>query len=231
MHVFADSFIIFNLTVLGNGSCTVNDEIEIFVGGDADGQRVGAEHTFHTERGCYGRTCVGAGDADATCFCGHACIVACNAVVGGVTNRNHTHAVGLCLFDRHAHGFVTDDLSHAVVTVHNCGAGSLADDLKIGYGLLNAVIDAVDINRFEAVDTVGFDTSAVGFKKNVCNDGCIFCGNADTFESIDYEIVNGFPINNYFGHKKKPPFNLFPFCAIIVYHRNIGLASMILSFF
>ena len=167
MYVFAYTGVVFDLTVLRDGGRAVDEEVEIFVGGDTDGQGVGAEHAFNTEGGSDGRTGVCTGDTDAAFLAGHPGIVAGDAVVAGVAHNDHAHAVLLCLVDSHSHGLVADDLAHTVVTVNDSGGLGLLNDLKVGHGVLDTRLDAVKVDGLEAVDTVGLDAALVALQQNV----------------------------------------------------------------
>ena len=67
-NVFFDSFVIFDLTILSNGSRAVNEEIKGLICRDTDGQRVCTEHTFNTKGGSYRRTRIRTCNTDAAFF-------------------------------------------------------------------------------------------------------------------------------------------------------------------
>ena len=121
--------------------------------------------------------------------------------MAGIADGDHAHAVLLCFFDRHRHGFETNDLSHAVVTVNDGGGGGFLQNFEIGDGVLNTCFDSVDIDRLEAVASVRFDAAAVAFKQNVCTDTGILCRYARADESIRDERFGGFPIKINFCHE------------------------------
>ena len=193
MDVLADALIVLDLTVLGDGGGAVDDEIEVFIGGDADGQRVGTEHAVDAPGRSNRRTGVGSGDADAALLCSLGSIVTGDTIVAGVADNDHAHTILLGLVDGHLHGLVTDDLTHSVVSVDNSGGLSLFDDLEVGDGLLDASLDSVEIDGFEAVAAVALDSALVGLKKDVGADLCIFFGDAVADESVSYERGDDVP--------------------------------------
>lgn len=174
----------------------VKVEIERLVGRNAQSQRVGAERAGNAEGRRNGRTRVGAGDADAALLGRHRGVVARDAVVAGIANDDHAHAVLLRLVDCQLHGLVADDLTHTVVAVHNRGGLGFLDDFKIGYGVLDASLDAVQVNGLEAVDAVGLDAAMIGLEQHVRANLRILFRNAVLNERFGNEIGNGLPIDD-----------------------------------
>ena len=121
--------------------------------------------------------------------------------MAGIADNNHAHAVLLSLVDSHLHRLVADNLTHAVMTVNNCGCFGFLNDFKVGYGVLNTVVDAVDVDRLKTVAAVGFDSASVRLKKNVNNDLRVLFGNAYANESVTNEIFGCFPVEYYFTHE------------------------------
>ena len=84
----------------------------------------------------------------------------------------------------------------AVMAVNNSCRFCFFKDLKIRYRILDAVFDPVQIDRFKTVYTMRFNTSFIGFKKNIGADFRILSRYSVTYESVCHEIRNGFPIHN-----------------------------------
>ena len=200
MNRLVNSFVVFDLTVLSDRGCAVDNEIEILIGRDTDGQRICAEHTFNAEGRSNGRTCVCTRNADAACLCRHCCVISCNTVMAGIADCNHTHSVFLSLFDSHFHRLVADNLSHSVVTVNNSRCRSFLDNFKVCYGILNTCVYSVDVNRLKTVAAVGLNSPSVRFKNDINDDLAVLLGNADTLESVNHKIVQCFPITYNFTH-------------------------------
>ena len=196
MNLFADSLVIFDLTVLGNGGSAVDKEVKVLVGGDTDGQGVGTEHTLNAEGGSDGGTGVCTGHTDAAFLASHAGIVAGNTVVAGIADNDHAHAVFLGLVDSHSHRLVSDDLTHTVMTVNDGGGGGLFDDLKVGYGVLDTCFDAVKVDGFEAVYTVGLNAALVAFKQNIRAYFRVLTRDAVANKAVYDEICDCTPIND-----------------------------------
>ena len=87
------------------------------------------------------------------------------------------------------------------MAVNNCGCFGFLNDFKVGYGVLNAVVDSVDVNRLKTVASVRFDSALIGFKKDVNNDFCVLFRNAYTDECVTNEIFGCFPVKYYFTHE------------------------------
>ena len=116
--------------------------------------------------------------------------------MAGVTNSDHTHTILLSLLDSHLHSLVTDNLTHTVVTVDNCGGLGLFDDLKVGNGVLDTCLDSVKVDRLEAVAAVRLDAALVALKQNVSTDLSILARNAVAYKGVDDEIGDCFPVKD-----------------------------------
>ena len=198
--VLVKTCVVLELTVLVGGGSAVKVEVEGLIGGNAESEGVGTEHTLYAEGRSNGGTSVGTGKTDTALRSSHGGVVACDTVVAGVTNSNHTHTVLLSLIDSHLHSLVTDNLTHTVMSVNNSGGLGLLDDLKIGYGVLNTCLDSVKVDRLETVAAVGLDTALVGFEKNVCADLRVLAGNAVAYERVNYKVCDCGPIDDVFCH-------------------------------
>ena len=86
------------------------------------------------------------------------------------------------------------------MTVNDSGGLGLFDDLKVGNGVLDTVLDAVKVDGFEAVYAVGLDAALVALKKNVSTDLRILAGNAVAYKAVNDKICNCFPIDNVSCH-------------------------------
>ena len=115
--------------------------------------------------------------------------------MAGIAYNYHTHTVFLSLVNSHSHRLVADNLSHAVVTVYDCGGGRLFNYFKVCNGVLNTVFDSVKIDGLKTVYTVRLDTSFVRLQKYVCADFGVFSGNSVAHKRINYEICDCFPVN------------------------------------
>ncbi|CDD03581.1 unknown [Ruminococcus sp. CAG:382] len=120
--------------------------------------------------------------------------------MAAVSDGYHAHAVFLCLFDSHAHRFVADDLTHAVVTVNDRRCGRFAHDFEICHGVLDARLDTVDVDGLEAVDTVAFNAALVGGEKHVGADFGVLAGHTHADKCVGDEAVKSFPVADYFCH-------------------------------
>ena len=85
---------------------------------------------------------------------------------------------------------------NAVVTVYHSGGFGFLDDLKVGDGVLDAGLDAVQIDGLKAVATVRLDAALVALEQDVCTDDSILARNAVADEGVDNEVGDCFPIND-----------------------------------
>ena len=136
------------------------------------------------------------GHADAARVGGHIRIVTSNAIVSGIAHGDHAHAVFLGLLDSHFHGLIADDLTHAVMAVHNGGGGGFLDDFKVGHGELDTGLDAVQIDGLEAIYAVGLDAALVGLQQHVRANFCILFGNAVALERIHNKVGDDIPADD-----------------------------------
>ena len=154
----------------------------------------------YTECGRDGRTGVCTGNADAARVGRHCGVITGDAVMAAVSDGYHAHAVFLCLFDSHAHRFVADDLTHAVVTVNDRRCGRFAHDFEICHGVLDACLDTVDVDGLEAVDAVAFNAALVGGEKHVGADFGVLAEHTHSDKCVGDEAVKSFPVADYFCH-------------------------------
>ena len=193
--VFSYTSVVLQLTILVGGRSRVKVEVEFLVGRNAEREGVSSESALNAKGRSNGGTSVSSRHTHTACGGCHRGIVACDTVVAGITNYNHTHTVLFSLFDSHTHRLVADDLTHTVVTVNDSGRLGLFDYLKIGDGVLDTCFDAVEVNGLEAIAAVGLDTALIRLKKNVGADLRVCSRYAVAYEGIDYEICDCFPIN------------------------------------
>lgn len=88
-----------DLAALRNGGRAVEAEGKVLVGGEREGERIGAEHVLDAKGRGDGRPGVCAGDADESLVTCHRRPIASDAVMGGVANRAAGHAERLGLLD------------------------------------------------------------------------------------------------------------------------------------
>ena len=150
---------------------------------------------------------IGARDANHILLSRHRRIVASDAIVARIAHGNHAQTILFRLINCHFHRFIADDLAHAVVAVNDrCGRRFL-HDFKIGNGVLNADINAVNINGLKTVDSVGFNAPAVGLQQYVRANLRILARNANAYECVRYKRADGFPVNDGFCHDESLHFH------------------------
>ena len=203
------ALVVLDLTVLYDGSSTVIVEGELLIGRNGEGEGVGTHHRLNTEGRCYGRTSIGTGDTDHTGLLSHGGPVTCDTVMGGIVDGTTCHAVNLCLLDQLLHHLVGSNHTHTVMSIHNYSGRGLLNDLTIGYRQQSAVLNTIQINRFETVAAVALNTATVRLQQNVCTDCCILSGNAVCLEYVDHEIIDQIPLyirpSFIYCHVKNPP--------------------------
>lgn len=111
----------------------------------------------------------------------------CNAVVSGVLGHHETNAMFLGLLNRQLHAVRANVEAQAKVAVHQGGGGSLLEDLDGLVGVQNAVLDAIEVDRFQATNAVGIDATLVCLDQDVRGDAGFLRRNADGLESVNHE--------------------------------------------
>ena len=172
--------------------------------GHCDRDRVRAEHCQLTEGGDHDRLRVGECETDQTCVARHFCIVACDTEVVGILNRNDTDTAFLCLFDRHLHRFVTDELTHRVVRVDDGGGGGLVYDLGLCIYLDETLFDTLVVAN-ESLHAVRLNAELVGHEQYVGDDAAFGFLKAELFERGHTKVVEGVDGKLYvFSHGSSP---------------------------
>ncbi len=172
--LFARTAIDFDLATLRNGRRAVEEERERLIRRHTEGQRVRSEHVFNAERRGDGRTSVRARDTDHAILNGHQRVVTRDAIVGGVADDRHAHAVFSGVVDGVLHGLLGGDHAHAVMSVDDGGRRRLLDEFDGGLRVEDTIADAVDVDGFQAANTVGIDTALIGGDQNVRANFCVF---------------------------------------------------------
>ena len=186
--LLARTAIDFDLAALRDGRRAVEEERERLIRRHAEGQRVRSEHVLDAEGRGDGRTGVRARDTDHAVLDGHQGVVAGDAVVGGVADDRHAHAVFAGVVDGVLHGLLGGDHAHAVMRVDDGGRRRLLDEFDGGLRVEDAVADAVDVDGFQAADTVGVDAALVGGDQNVRADLRVFERHAGADQRIAHEV-------------------------------------------
>ena len=172
--LFARTAIDFDLAALRDGRRAVEEERERLIRRHAEGQRVRSEHVLDTEGRGDGRTGVRARDTDHAVLDGHQGVVAGDAVMGGVADDRHAHAVFAGVVDGVLHGLLGSNHTHAVMSVDNGGRRRLLDEFNGSLRIQDTIANAVDVDGFQAANTVGVDTALIGGDQNVRADFRVF---------------------------------------------------------
>ncbi len=184
----ADSVIELQLSSLDNGSSAVQKEWILFICRNSHCQRVCSHHILYSESRSYGRSCVCSSYSDHSGLCCHADPVSCNSVVGRIADCYAGCAVFSCLFNGHLHGLVACNHSHSVISIKNGSSWKLPDYVDLCLRVQDSLVDSVNVDRFEPVYTVTFNSPLVAFNKNVSADCCVLFWNSQLYEGLLHKV-------------------------------------------
>ena len=150
-----------------DGGGSIEEEIVGFCGeGASDG--VTTQHSLTAKGGNHDSFGVGAAEAHQTLVTSHLCVVACDAVVVGVTDGYDTDTGGLCLLNSQLHSLLTYQLAHAVMAVDNSRDGGLEDYFGNSIHMDHALFDALMVAN-HTLHAVRLDAEQVGGQQHILN--------------------------------------------------------------
>ena len=144
----------------------VDDNGRLFVAGESDGDRIGAEHSFGApeRRNELGR--VGHGPADQVALQRFQWIVTGDAEVIGVAHADPTGAVLLRFVHGDFIGLWSYDQTETVITVHRRDAAFLPNDFYLRLRIDPAQLEHFDIG-VQARHAMGVDAAEIASQQNV----------------------------------------------------------------